>query len=201
MLPSTVLLEPETEIHEPQTETQPRRKKNVVPPPATTALRTRYFAYGSNLSATQMAQRCPDSPAEGLGLLRGWRWIINERGYANVVEGEDEDSDGPPLGVYGVLYSLSPDDEEVLDMYEGVPRSYQKVSLPVEVVDDADIAGGATSVVALVYVDKLRIQPSVPKAEYVNRMNRGIIEATKEWALPARYVEEVMRPFIPAAME
>ncbi|KAL7795790.1 hypothetical protein V8C37DRAFT_373451 [Trichoderma ceciliae] len=54
-----------------------------------------YFAYGSNLSTEQMRQRCPFSTAVGLGKITGWRWIINRRGYANIVseggEGGGED--------------------------------------------------------------------------------------------------------------
>ncbi|KAI1455774.1 hypothetical protein F4805DRAFT_259779 [Annulohypoxylon moriforme] len=45
-----------------------------------------YFAYGSNLSPTQMKDRCPSSPPIGLAYLPGWTWLINERGYANVVQ-------------------------------------------------------------------------------------------------------------------
>ncbi|OTA97070.1 hypothetical protein M434DRAFT_392245 [Hypoxylon sp. CO27-5] len=45
-----------------------------------------YFAYGSNLSPEQMKDRCPSSPAVGLAYLSGWTWLINERGYANVVQ-------------------------------------------------------------------------------------------------------------------
>lgn len=45
-----------------------------------------YFAYGSNLRDAQMAARCPDSRKIGLARLRGYRWIITTRGYANIVE-------------------------------------------------------------------------------------------------------------------
>ncbi|KAF7907216.1 uncharacterized protein EAF01_004803 [Botrytis porri] len=46
---------------------------------------TLYFAYGSNLSLTQMQTRCPDSTYIGMGVLQNYRWIVNQRGYANVV--------------------------------------------------------------------------------------------------------------------
>ncbi|PON24828.1 hypothetical protein TGAM01_v206336 [Trichoderma gamsii] len=52
-----------------------------------------YFAYGSNLSTDQMRERCPYSTAVGLGKMTGWKWIINRRGYANVVELGKEDED------------------------------------------------------------------------------------------------------------
>lgn len=44
-----------------------------------------YFAYGSNMSTEQMRERCPTATAVGLAKTVGWRWIINRRGYANIV--------------------------------------------------------------------------------------------------------------------
>jgi gamma-glutamylcyclotransferase len=45
-----------------------------------------YFAYGSNLAKTQMADRCPQSgPPIAIALLEDWKWYINERGYANIL--------------------------------------------------------------------------------------------------------------------
>ncbi|KAL7923507.1 hypothetical protein ACQKWADRAFT_51355 [Trichoderma austrokoningii] len=53
-----------------------------------------YFAYGSNLSTEQMRERCPYSTAVGLGKMTGWKWIINRRGYANIVKlGKDDEDD------------------------------------------------------------------------------------------------------------
>lgn len=43
-----------------------------------------YFAYGSNMSTTQMLERCPSSTVIGLAYLHGYEWLINERGYANI---------------------------------------------------------------------------------------------------------------------
>ncbi|KAL7657657.1 hypothetical protein M752DRAFT_18689 [Aspergillus phoenicis ATCC 13157] len=111
------------------------------PPPTTKPL---YFAYGSNLSPTQMATRCTALPSSSIPLaiarLPKWRWLIHERGYANVVPpsemcitkqqadcissgevgvegGADEDA------VYGVLYDMGDDDEKILDGFEGVDYS------------------------------------------------------------------------------
>lgn len=84
---------------------------------------TFYFAYGTNLSPTQMALRCTASPTRSalplaIARLRGWKWIICHRGCANVVysgkigDGGDE--------VWGVVYDMAIEDEEILDRYEGV---------------------------------------------------------------------------------
>ncbi|KAL9469058.1 hypothetical protein ACSS6W_010752 [Trichoderma asperelloides] len=118
-----------------------------------------YFAYGSNLSTEQMRERCPYSTAVGLGKMTGWKWIINRRGYANIVklgeededaemreEGEEEDSEEEEVKeqkgkgvmqangeevseVYGMLYLLPTEDEERLDRCEGVPWAYEKAYL------------------------------------------------------------------------
>ncbi|PGH02328.1 hypothetical protein AJ79_07668 [Helicocarpus griseus UAMH5409] len=99
-----------------------------------------YFAYGSNLSPTQMRQRCiynPDISARPLAIARldGWKWIICERGYANVLPpnsisspAQSKDGDGDQEShsddvVYGVLYEMTREDENLLDGYEGVDHS------------------------------------------------------------------------------
>ncbi|ESZ95000.1 AIG2 family protein [Sclerotinia borealis F-4128] len=73
---------------------------------------TLYFAYGSNLSLTQMHTRCPHSTYYGLGVLYGYRWIINERGYANIVPitTSNPDSNLVPVvpGSVSVLAGASP---------------------------------------------------------------------------------------------
>ena len=53
-----------------------------------------YFAYGSNMSKTQMLERCPSAHFRGVAILDGWEWIINERGFANVVQLDDDDELG-----------------------------------------------------------------------------------------------------------
>lgn len=177
-----------------------------------------YFAYGSNLSSTQMASRCPRATAVGLAHLPGWDWIINERHYANVVRrptqknGKIKKKDECP-GVYGVLYRLPPADEITLDICEGVPLAYQKLMLEVAVVndkkakpgdDDDDVeeeekitAATTTTVEALVYVDLNNVRPADPKPEYVGRMSRGVAEAHGAWGFPVWFADRVMKKYVP----
>ncbi|KAF4957002.1 hypothetical protein FGADI_3414 [Fusarium gaditjirri] len=80
-----------------------------------------YFAYGSNLHLAQMAHRCPGSVFKGKATLESYRWQINERGVANVVESGSDHS------VEGLLYMIGPKDERTLDRSEGVSKGfYQK---------------------------------------------------------------------------
>ncbi|KAF5625786.1 hypothetical protein F25303_11256 [Fusarium sp. NRRL 25303] len=85
------------------------------------AASTLYFAYGSNLHLAQMAHRCPGSVFKGKATLESYRWQINERGVANVVESGSDHS------VEGLLYMIGPKDERTLDRSEGVSKGfYQK---------------------------------------------------------------------------
>ncbi len=83
---------------------------------------TTYFGYGSNLWKHQMVKRCPTSEYLGVARLSGYRWIINERGYANVVEMAGNKTEGETKDVvWGLVYKLQREDEQGLDKNEGVP--------------------------------------------------------------------------------
>ena len=268
-----------------------------------------------------MARRCPNSAYPlGVAVLKGWKWIINERGYANIVEfdsggkqegsknsevasgseygeseigsegsdvepaaetspaempertqhgfdsgssgastsdesdvsnalddltdsdtetasqsdtGDDEDEEADtlkadtdsdcsadfesPICVFGLIYKLTPDDEEVLDGYEGVPWAYGKEMHSVDMCSfdiltawrdagpeprsttaEAFLATGShsespplESIEALMYVDRARTWPAVPKVEYVDRMVVAVKEA-EEWGVPRDWLTDVV---------
>jgi gamma-glutamylcyclotransferase len=169
---------------------------------ATTNNATVYFGYGSNLWKHQMVQRCPTSEYLGIARLDGYRWIINDRGYANVVEIPAKDSEKPKDEVWGLVYSLQSEDERRLDINEGVPIAYTKENITTEYWPAHNGSKPNTTdmpeeVKMLVYIDRNRTEPDVPKKEYIYRMNQGVHDAVKE-GMPTRYVDEVIRKFIPA---
>jgi len=153
----------------------------------TMTLRKLYFGYGSNLWLDQMARRCPESKLVGLGIFRGWKWFINNRGYANVIR-------SPEDLVYGLVYEISPSDEASLDRAEGVPLVYSKKTMDIEL----QLAGNGRKSVAqsLVYIDESRVDEGPPKEEYIHRMNMGIKDAAAR-GLPRWYIDKYMRKFIP----
>jgi gamma-glutamylcyclotransferase len=178
-----------------------------------------YFAYGSNLSLAQMASRCPTSTYHSFGLLKNYRWIISERGYANVIKSSPpgpspvaQEKPSAEHVVYGMLYTLEPSDERALDLAEGVPHAYTKHVLDVEVISrssasldgEREASSGMGSgkerelVKALVYVDETRLEEGICKEEYVGRMNRGIRDAVGK-GMETKYVEGVIRRFVMAA--
>jgi len=125
-----------------------------------------------------MQDRCPDHQFMGGGVLKGYRWIISARGYANIIRSSLD-------VVYGVVYEIFGADEQELDDYEGVSGgSYRKELLSVE------INGVPTD--CLVYVDSTEDE-GLPTIEYINRINKGLVDAD----LPADYVEGCIRNFVP----
>ncbi|KAF4969678.1 hypothetical protein FSARC_3124 [Fusarium sarcochroum] len=173
-----------------------------------------YFAYGSNLSTEQMRRRCPYSTPVGLAYLKGWKWIINARGFANIVQLPIDDDDTPDAeenrqltakgkekatkeeedsGVYGLLYLVPPEDEERLDGHEGVPWAYQKFQVDVKWASakkDED-----ETLRALVYVDGMRVEEDVPRDEYVGRMEAGIEDVVENWGMNEEWADRIMRRF------
>lgn len=137
-----------------------------------------YFAYGSNMKLAQMEDRCPQSIKIGNVKLFGYRWFINTRAYANIIKSKGD-------YVEGVLFEISPTDEDSLDCWEGVHSgSYNKVVLKI-LHDNLEKE-------ALVYIDP-RTEEGKPSQEYIGRINTGIIDNN----LSLEYVKKYIRLFVP----
>ncbi|MGH3633872.1 poly-gamma-glutamate hydrolase family protein [Mycobacterium sp.] len=132
-----------------------------------------YFAYGSNLCVSQMAQRCPDAFDPRPAVLGNHDWLINQRGVATVE---------PFAGtqVHGVLWQVSDHDLATLDSAEGVPRRYRRDRLTVQTDD-----GPST---AWVYIDH-RVNAGIPRPGYLER----IIDGAVHHGLPPRWIEFLRR--------
>lgn len=118
-------------------------------------------------------------------------WIINQRGYANIVP-------SPGDYVYGFVYEIGSKDEQSLDGYEGVPHSYEKKIIPLELITGSgDGETEKRTINALVYIDGARISRDLPKMEYIKRINTGIKDALQR-GIPQSYVDKYIRPSIPS---
>src|SRR5271165_370992 len=137
------------------------------------ARRHAYFAYGSNLCVTQMAQRCPRATNPRPALLAHHDWLINQRGVATIE---------PFAGthVHGVLWQVTDHDLATLDSAEGVPVRYRRDRLSVHTDDGPSDAW--------VYIDH-RVEAGAPRPGYLER----IIAAAIHHGLPHRWVEFLRR--------
>ena len=135
--------------------------------------RTLYFAYGSNLDADQLSERCPSSR----GLFRAKlqhhrldfthfssRWV---GGAADVL---------PHSGsvVWGVLYELDEAELELLDRFEG---GYDRIALWVE-----DDSGRSHRAVSYTVREKHSFRPT---ETYLGKMLRW----GEHWQLPRSYLD------------
>src|SRR3954451_17928314 len=87
--------------------------------------RQAYFAYGSNLSVPQMADRCPDATEPEPETLADHDWMINERGVVTVEPFEGS-------AVHGVVWQLSARNIDVLDSAKSLPLRYRRDLLTVQ---------------------------------------------------------------------
>ena len=127
------------------------------------------FAYGANMDAQAMAQRCPRSQALGAARLMRHRFAIMPQGFANVIT-------DPRASVHGVLWHIALADMRALDAFEGVRHQlYRKVIQPV-----MKAAGGSAR--AIVYMGEGEGGRAGP--QYM----ADVIAAAKAWGLPPAHV-------------
>lgn len=116
-----------------------------------------YIAYGSNLNPGQMAGRCPTAEVVGKAVLRGWRLAF--RGVATI-----ERRAGYNVPV--LVWKLQPQDEHVLDRYEGWPHLYYKETLKITLDGKRHTA--------MVYIMNGNAHPySPPSKGYLETILRG----------------------------
>ena len=91
-----------------------------------------YFAYGSNMAASQMAERCPRALCLGAARLPDYRlafdaWSDRRGGLvADVLP-------APGSAVWGVLWRVTGEHVAALDRYEGVARGqYRRANVRVQ---------------------------------------------------------------------
>jgi hypothetical protein len=131
-----------------------------------------YFAFGSNLDADQMAQRCPGSRPGFRARLLDHRIAFTHPsrrwggGAADVIA-------APGHSVWGLVWELGPGDLDRLDHYE---LGYARVEL--EVLDDAGRAHPVTS-----YSVRTKGEHR-PTRLYLDKMLRW----GERWQLPPDYL-------------
>jgi gamma-glutamylcyclotransferase (GGCT)/AIG2-like uncharacterized protein YtfP len=128
-----------------------------------------YFAYGSNMSISQMARRCPSAACHGNASLPGHDFLINCRGFGTIVP-------DPQSTVHGLLWTLSDPDIASLDEYEGIAVGhYRKERLAVSFSGE--------TIVAMVYI-ATDPNPGIPEPAYIEL----IVEAATACGFSADYL-------------
>ena len=140
---------------------------------------TLYAAYGTNMDAAQMLERCPHSPSRGSGWLQGWRLTFGgeEFGWEGALATVVEDVGSR---VFVMLYDVPSQDESELDRWERADAGlYQKIRVRVQTLEGDQLAW--------LYVLSQGYEGGLPSARYLGLM----AEAAEAAGAPADYVEEL----------
>jgi len=134
-----------------------------------------YFAYGSNMDAAAMRERCPNARMLGRARLARHRFVLMPSGYASITR-------DPGSEVHGVLFDLALSDIPPLDRYEAVDEGlYVKAVQPV-------LREGGAPCQALIYIGTEQGEGAATPA-YID----GVIAAAREVGLPPAYVAMLER--------
>jgi gamma-glutamylcyclotransferase (GGCT)/AIG2-like uncharacterized protein YtfP len=139
-----------------------------------------YFAYGSNLLMSQMAQRCSSSTPFERGILRGHKLVFKSnpagRGVADVIKAKGEK-------VYGAVYEVTNEDLKKLDRYEGHPTVYYRTYVEVETRQGV--------IRCIAYVMQPEFKFKLPNVDYFKKIFYGY----GDWHLPQKVLTERYKTF------
>lgn len=137
-----------------------------------------YFAYGSNMDPSRMAQRICRSIKGRRALLNGWSLAFDKVGSADG-EGFANIHPFPEKSVWGVLYEITEKELLALDHFEGVPRGeYRRERVRVDTEELGNVE-------AVVYVSTRCAEKLKPRAKYLRYLLRG----AKEHGIPENYIK------------
>ncbi len=137
-----------------------------------------YFAYGSNLSRSQMKSRAGQIFEERPARLENYELVFNKKARGGSGTGNIRPAAGRT--VYGVLYRISEPALRSLDRFEGVPQHYRRIE--VTAVDYDGNKVNAQAYIATKVESGLR-----PAPHYL----QSVLQGAEEHHLPADYIESI----------
>ena len=126
-----------------------------------------YLAYGSNLNMEQMQYRCPGAVPLGTAELEGYRLLFKGSKTGSYLTIEKAEGYCVPVGVW----SVTAEDEERLDHYEGFPHFYYKTELDITYM--GLVSKKAHRVKAFVYIMQEDRPFGIPSHMYVSTCSQG----------------------------
>ena len=143
---------------------------------------TLYFAYGSNLGASEIAQTAPQAHAEGVAFLPGFRLVFTKHsqkwgGDAASIE------ESPTSVVWGYVYRLNPEERAALVAREG---GYDERVLTVWRVDGTPDCQDGKPVNAIAFVGGAKCGSSCGPAQMYRDL---VVEGARSRGLPTSYID------------
>lgn len=149
-----------------------------------------YFAYGSNMDAGQMRQRCPSAQFVAIAKLPDHRLAFTRHAKdrdCGTCDGVPE----PGQNIWGVVFDLSESDLRRLDESEGYQPGRQLgancyVREQRQVCRDGK---GDEPLLVWLYFANRQPNPPLPNAAY----KKQLVEGAKFWRLPQEYQVQLAR--------
>jgi hypothetical protein len=138
-----------------------------------------YFAYGSNMLAERLQQRCASAKARQVAYADNWALTFSKRSQ----DGSGKATISPATGsrVVGVIFDLDECELPMLDKSEGAGKGYdRKDNFPVHVADSQEPLNVVTYIASPSCID-LNLEPF---DWYLNL----VIAGARQHALPPEYV-------------
>jgi len=160
-----------------------------------------YFAYGSNLSAEVFRGRRGIEPRHAVpGRLEGWRLVFDKPPLFDIGESYANLAEDAAHAALGVLYQISREDLEHVELTEGVPiGNYRSIEVAVAPLRGRDELGAL--VPSRTLVSDKRDASLCPSHRYMELVIAGAVAH----GLPPEHVEFLRRvpsrPSTPAAEE
>ena len=146
------------------------------------------FAYGSNLDKVQIIKRCESAKFISIASLKGYQIAftrkskIGEYAVADVVKKKDYE-------VWGVIYEISRDDCNDLDICEGYKpdREKEKNCYNRKIMEVFEKGDPNKPRKVWIYVAVKEENPGLPSKEYLGHILRG----AKHFDLPLDYIQKL----------
>ena len=130
-----------------------------------------YFAYASNMSRKQMAERCPEAKGIVAATLPNFKLIFTgysrlRRGAVATIRGSQGDK------VIGALYEISESGLRRLDKHENYPVDYKHMDVRV-------FSGSGETYDAVTFIKAQQEEEGQPSAEYRAVIQQGY----RDWGI------------------
>jgi len=128
-----------------------------------------YIAYGSNLNIRQMRMRCPSARIIGTSKIQDYELLFKGSRTGSYLTIEPKDGSSVPVAIW----SVTKEDEDALDHYEGFPIFYYKkeMELPIKSIKSGKIRIRK----CFVYIMHEESEIGVPSLSYVSTCLEGYI--------------------------
>jgi gamma-glutamylcyclotransferase len=140
-----------------------------------------YFAYGSNMQSATLCGRRGIAYHQAIaGRAVGWRLVLDKPPLVPIGESFANIIPDPAAEVLGVLYEISAEDLEHIDISEGVLlENYRRIEIPVQ-----PLSAPERHIRAFTLTSEHRDPDLRPSTRYMDLLIAGAVEH----GLPAEYV-------------